>query len=29
MDKCIMCHDNYQGQKIVGGLGYVVPIDLK
>jgi hypothetical protein len=29
MAKCVMCHDNYEGQKIVGGLGYTVPIDLE
>ena len=29
MAKCVLCHDNYEGQKIVGGLGYAVPIDLK
>lgn len=26
MDKCILCHDNYRDQKIVGGISYVVPI---
>ena len=29
MAKCVLCHDNYEGKKIVGGLGYTVPIDLK
>jgi hypothetical protein len=29
MAKCVLCHDNYEGKKIVGGLGYAVPIDLK
>lgn len=27
MEKCILCHANYEGKKIVGGLGYSVPID--
>jgi hypothetical protein len=26
MQKCIMCHSNYEGQKVVGGLGYTVPV---
>lgn len=26
MEKCTLCHENYQGKKIVGGLGYTVPI---
>ena len=29
MDKCIMCHSNYKGQKIVGALGYTLPIDVE
>jgi hypothetical protein len=27
MQKCILCHENYRDKKIVGGLGYTVPID--
>ena len=27
MEKCVMCHENYEGKKIVGGLGYTVPIE--
>ncbi len=26
MEKCILCHENYRGQKIVGGVAYVLPI---
>ncbi len=26
MEKCVLCHDNYQGKKTVGGISYVVPI---
>jgi Protein of unknown function (DUF3365) len=26
MEKCILCHENYRGKKIVGGVAYVVPI---
>ena len=29
MAKCVLCHDNYEGKKIVGGLGFTVPVDLK
>lgn len=29
MDKCILCHENYRDKKIVGGLGYVLPIDVE
>ncbi len=28
MDKCILCHENYRGQKIVGALGYRLPLDV-
>jgi hypothetical protein len=28
MAKCILCHENYRDKKIVGGLGYVLPIDV-
>lgn len=26
MDKCKMCHDNYQDQKVIGALGYALPL---
>jgi hypothetical protein len=26
MEKCTMCHSNYEGKKVVGGLGYTVPV---
>jgi len=26
LDKCILCHENYRGKKIVGGVSYRVPI---
>ena len=26
MQKCVMCHENYADKKIVGGLGYAVPV---
>lgn len=29
MEKCSLCHDNYKDKKIVGGLGYIVPVDLE
>src|SRR5262249_41971685 len=29
MDKCIMCHDNYKGKKVVGALGYTLPLEVK
>lgn len=28
MDKCVLCHENYKGQKIVGALGYRLPLDI-
>ncbi len=29
MDKCIMCHENFKGKKVVGALGYTLPLDVK
>jgi len=29
MDKCVMCHENFKDKKIVGGLGYTLPIDVQ
>lgn len=29
MDKCVMCHENYRGKKVVGALGYTLPLDVK
>ena len=29
MAKCVMCHENYRDKKIVGGLGYTLPIDVE
>ncbi len=26
LDKCILCHENYRGKKIVGGVSFQVPI---
>ena len=26
MDKCIMCHENYRGKKIIGSLAYRLPL---
>ncbi|HEX4129082.1 MAG TPA: DUF3365 domain-containing protein [Pirellulales bacterium] len=26
MEKCIMCHENYRGKKIIGALGYTLPL---
>ncbi len=28
MEKCTMCHENYQGKKIIGALGYTLPLDV-
>jgi len=28
LDKCVLCHANYQGKKIVGGVAYQVPLQL-
>ncbi len=27
LDKCVLCHDNYRGKKIVGGVSYQVPLN--
>lgn len=27
MDKCIMCHGNYREQKVIGALGYTLPLE--
>jgi len=27
MEKCSMCHDNYKDQKVIGALGYTLPLD--
>jgi hypothetical protein len=27
MDKCTMCHSNYRDQKVIGALGYTLPLD--
>lgn len=29
MDKCILCHENYRGKKVVGALGYTLPLEVK
>jgi hypothetical protein len=29
MEKCTMCHDNFQGKKVVGALSYTLPLDEK
>lgn len=29
LDKCIVCHENYRGKKIIGGLGYMLPLETK
>jgi hypothetical protein len=29
MDKCIMCHENYRGKKVVGALGYALPLEVQ
>ena len=26
LDKCVLCHENYRGKKIVGGVSYQVPL---
>ena len=26
LEKCHLCHDNYKGQKVIGALGYTLPI---
>ena len=27
MEKCVMCHENYRGKKVIGALGYTLPLD--
>lgn len=27
MEKCTMCHDNYRGKKVIGALGYTLPLE--
>ena len=27
MEKCTMCHDNYRGKKVIGALGYALPLE--
>ena len=27
LDKCVLCHENYRGKKIVGGVSYQVPLN--
>ena len=29
LDKCKMCHDNFHNQKVIGALGYTLPLDDK
>ena len=29
MDKCIMCHENFKGKKVVGARGHTLPLDVK
>jgi len=29
MEKCAMCHDNYKNQKVIGALGYTLPLNSK
>ena len=29
MEKCTMCHENYRGKKVIGALGYTLPLDVK
>jgi len=29
MDKCTLCHENYRGKKVVGALGYTLPLEVK
>ncbi len=28
LEKCTLCHDNYKDQKVIGALGYVLPLDV-
>jgi hypothetical protein len=27
MEKCTLCHDNYKGKKVIGALGYTLPLE--
>jgi hypothetical protein len=27
MEKCTMCHENYRGKKVIGALGYALPLE--
>lgn len=29
MDKCVLCHENYKGKKIIGSLAYTLPLDVQ
>jgi len=29
MEKCTLCHENYRGKKIIGALGYTLPLETK
>lgn len=29
LEKCTMCHSNYKDQKVIGALGYSLPLDIK
>jgi hypothetical protein len=29
LDKCVLCHANYAGKKVVGGVAYEVPLQLE
>jgi hypothetical protein len=29
LEKCTMCHSNYKDQKVIGALGYSLPLDVK
>jgi hypothetical protein len=29
MEKCVMCHENYRGKKVVGALAYTLPLETK
>ncbi len=29
MEKCVLCHENYRGQKLVGGVSYKLPLTVQ
>lgn len=29
MEKCTLCHSNYTDQKVIGGLGYALPLEIR